>query len=111
MTQDLKCMIQDVLTQYVNTPDGEALVSAIFEAWPNARIAGEPSPMIDPTPQEIRAIELASAPAGQYIESIGKTDMATWSESEWLTFLEVVVTGFQDGMQSRKNQHAPGATR
>ena len=51
--------------------------------------------MIDPTTHEIAAIEAASAPAGEYIEQwIGKTDMAQWSQDEWLGFLEVVVTAY-----------------
>lgn len=54
--------------------------------------------MIDPTEQEIEAIQAASEPAGEYLESIGKTDLATMTEEEWLTLLEVVVTAFSDKM-------------
>lgn len=61
--------------------------------------------MVDPTEQEIQAIMLASRPAGEFIESIGQTDMAKWSEEQWYSFLEVVVTGFQDGMISNENPH------
>lgn len=55
--------------------------------------------MIDPTEHEIAAIEASSEPAGQYIESLGRTDMATWSRDEWMTFLECVVTGYVDHLQ------------
>lgn len=55
--------------------------------------------MIDLTEAEIAAIEAASEPAGAYIESLGRTDMATWTREEWMTFLECVVTGFTDEMQ------------
>lgn len=82
------------------------LVSKILETWPCARELLKASTMIDPTDQEIKAIMLASGPAGEYIEKeIKKTDMATWSENEWYSFLEVVVTGFQDGMVSFENPH------
>lgn len=57
--------------------------------------------MIDPTPHEIAAIEAASDPAGQYIESLGRSDMATWSRDEWLGFIEVVVTGYSDALRER----------
>jgi hypothetical protein len=56
--------------------------------------------MIDPTEHEIAAIEAASEPAGNYIEQwIGKTDMAAWTQDEWLGFLECVVTAYVDAMQ------------
>jgi hypothetical protein len=55
--------------------------------------------MIDPTEHEIAAIEASSEPAGQYIESLGRTDMATWSRNEWLEFLECVVTGYTDELK------------
>ena len=53
--------------------------------------------MIDKTPEETRAIrEGASHNAGEYLESIGKTDLATLTQEEWFTMLEVAVTGYQD---------------
>jgi hypothetical protein len=87
------------------TENDNDIVAAIFKAWPSARILGKASYMIDPTAREIRAIELASDPAGEYIDSLGKTDMAAWDESEWYTFLEVVITGYQDGLVSSNNEH------
>lgn len=55
--------------------------------------------MIDPTEHEIAAIEACSEPAGQYIESLGRTDMASWSRDEWLSFLECVITGYIDELK------------
>ena len=52
--------------------------------------------MIDPTPNERDAIAQAGAMGGQYLESLGKTDLARLSEAEWLTFLEAVITGYCD---------------
>jgi hypothetical protein len=54
--------------------------------------------MVDPTDIEIAAIQAASGPAGNYLDSIGKTDLAQLTEDEWRTFLEVVVTAFQNAM-------------
>jgi hypothetical protein len=52
--------------------------------------------VIDRTSNEIKAIEAASMPAGEYIEAIGNSDMATWDESAWYGFLECVVTAYTD---------------
>jgi hypothetical protein len=68
--------------------------------------------MIDPTASEIAAIEAASDPAGEYIESLGRTDMASWSRDEWLGFIECVVTGYTDAMQripAKDHANANGA--
>jgi|GEM_PF-203406 hypothetical protein len=81
------------------------MIDAIMAIWPGARINLKASPMIDPTPRECRAIELASDPAGEYLDNLKKTDLATLTESEWFTFLEVVVTGFQDGLCSIRNEY------
>ena len=39
------------------------------------------------TVEERQAIEAASPAIGEYLESIGKTDLAQMSEEEWLGFL------------------------
>ena len=39
--------------------------------------------------------------AGEYLDSIGKTDLATLTDTEWLTFLEVVITAYQDELVRR----------
>jgi hypothetical protein len=57
--------------------------------------------MVDPDAHEIAAIADAGPLAGEYLESIGKTDLARLSEAEWLTFLEVVVTAYQDALVRR----------
>ena len=38
----------------------------------------------------------ASASGGAYVELTGKTDLATWTEQEWSTLIDVIVTSFQD---------------
>lgn len=63
--------------------------------------------MINPTRHEITAIEAASGPAGEYIETLGRTDMATWSESEWMCFLECVITAYSDQMKQLTKSGEP----
>jgi hypothetical protein len=63
--------------------------------------------MVDPTEYEIAAIEAASGPAGEYLESIGKTDLAAMDESEWMTLLEVIVTAYTDTLRARLAEKAP----
>jgi hypothetical protein len=36
---------------------------------------------------------------GEYLESIGKSDLATLTETEWDTFVEVIVTGYCDHLR------------
>ena len=51
--------------------------------------------MIDPTPHEQAAMDHAVAMAGEYLESLGQTDLATLvSPSEWRQLIEVIVTGY-----------------
>lgn len=57
--------------------------------------------MVDPDEHEIAAIQAASPMAGEYLDSIGKTDLATLTDTEWLTFLEVVITAYQDELVRR----------
>jgi hypothetical protein len=65
--------------------------------------------MVDPDEHETGAIVAASPMAGEYLESIGKTDLATLSEAEWLTLLEVVVTAYQDELARRLDaERRPG---
>lgn len=50
--------------------------------------------MIDPTPNEIAAMEHAGGMGGEYLDSLAKTDLATLTREEWRTFIEAVVTGY-----------------
>ena len=56
--------------------------------------------MIDPNKHEVNALAAASRNAGEYIESIAKTDLAAFTEAEWLTLIEVLVTAFQDHLRN-----------
>jgi Family of unknown function (DUF6511) len=54
--------------------------------------------MFDPTEHEVAAMRAASPVAGEYVESLGKTDLAALSEHEWLTLIEVIVTAYTDAL-------------
>jgi hypothetical protein len=84
------------------------LVQSILRAFPGAQVrTPREGIMIDPSEHEVAALEAASPLAGEYLESIGKTDLATMSEDEWMTLLDVVVTGFQDNLIRLKSSEAP----
>jgi len=67
-------------------------------------LAAKEKGMIDPNRFEQAALRHASLQAGQYIESIQKTDLQHYSFDEWCTLIDVIVTGFTDGL--RNEQHA-----
>lgn len=55
--------------------------------------------MIDPTPNEIAAMEAGGAAAGEYLESLGRSDLALLSVEEWRTLIETIVTGYCDALR------------
>jgi hypothetical protein len=65
--------------------------------------------VVDPDEHETAAIAAASPLAGEYLESIGKTDLAVLTESEWLTLLEVIITAYQDELARRLDAGRPPA--
>jgi len=54
--------------------------------------------MIDPNEQEIVAIRAAGDIAGQFIEAVGRTDMATWSAADWHGFVEAICGAYVDSL-------------
>lgn len=64
-------------------------------------IAKRSGKMDDPTKREIEAMYDAGASGGQYLDALGKTDMALFSEDEWMTLVDAVVTGYVDGIRTR----------
>jgi hypothetical protein len=60
--------------------------------------------VIDPDEHEQAAIAAASPMAGEYLDSIGKTDLAMLTDTEWLTLLEVIITAYQDELARRLDQ-------
>lgn len=70
--------------------------------------------MIDPTPNEQAATEAGGHAAGEYLESLGKSDLAALSVAEWRTLIEVVVTGYCDALRElagRDRERLDGVTR
>ena len=63
--------------------------------------------MIDPTPNEITAMEGASPAAGEYIDSLDKTDMAAFTYEEWMTLIEVIVTAYLDTLHNLPGEDEP----
>ena len=55
--------------------------------------------MVDYTRHEIEAMQAASEPAGAYLESLGKTDLATLSPDEWMTFVETVCLSYHNELR------------
>ncbi len=43
------------------------------------------------------------AMAGEYVESLGRTDLMSWSREEFATLIEVVVTAFTDRLRELGN--------
>jgi len=60
--------------------------------------------MIDPTPNEMQAMSIGGQYGGEYLESIGKSDLATLTEAEWDRFLDAVVTGYCDHLRALAGQ-------
>ena len=56
--------------------------------------------MIDPNERESAALAAASQAGGEYVESIGKTELAAWSAQEWATLIDVIVTAFQNSVRA-----------
>ena len=56
--------------------------------------------MIDPNQHETNALAAACQTGGEYVESLAKTDLATFTTVEWSTLIDVVVTAFQDSLRT-----------
>lgn len=63
--------------------------------------------MIDPTDEEKHLLETASRNGGEYLESIGKTDLAQMTKTEWMTFIEAVVTGYYETHDREMDGYLP----
>ena len=52
--------------------------------------------MVDPNDAELAAMQAAARCAGEFIDSIGQTDMARWPEPQWRAFIAAVCGGYVD---------------
>ena len=55
--------------------------------------------MIDPTPNEKAAMQHGGAMGGEYLDSLGRTDLAVLAVEEWDSFVECIVTGYCDHLR------------
>ena len=55
--------------------------------------------MIDPTPNEQAAMTAGGDAAGEYLESLAKSDLATLSPAEWRQLIEIVITEYCDTLR------------
>ena len=60
--------------------------------------------MIDSTPNEMQAMTVGGQQGGEYLESLGKSDLATLTEAEWDRFIDAVVTGYCDHLRELAGQ-------
>ena len=58
--------------------------------------------MVDPNDQEMTAMRQAGDVAGQYIDAVGRSDMATWSEQDWKGFIEAICGAYIDCLVEQK---------
>ena len=54
--------------------------------------------MVDANEAEKAAMQSAGNVGGAFIESIGKTDMAHWTEAQWMAFIGCVCGGYVDAL-------------
>jgi hypothetical protein len=54
--------------------------------------------MVDPNDQEAAAMVAAGDIAGQYIDAVGRSDMATWSAADWRGFVEAICGAYVDAL-------------
>jgi hypothetical protein len=53
------------------------------------------------------ATQAGGAEAGQYLDQIGKTDLATLDEREWQTFLRRLVSGYRVALKTKLRDESP----
>lgn len=59
---------------------------------------------------EERALNEAGNAAGQYLDAIGKTDLAALAPEEWRLFLETFLRGYGTSMRWQLEDQNPGTT-
>lgn len=58
--------------------------------------------MIDANEAERRAMADAGDAGGGFIETLGQTDIAAWTEANWHDFVEVIVTSYVDSLVNQQ---------
>lgn len=66
--------------------------SDCLETWINK----ETKTMTDPTAVELDILQIAGQAGGEYLDSLGRSDLATLSGDEWMTFIQAVIGKYED---------------
>lgn len=61
--------------------------------------------MTDPTQSELEAMKHAASMAGEYLEALGKTDLAHMTVDEWNMLIETVCGGYADKLVEIAERH------
>ncbi len=56
---------------------------------------------MDISKEESIAIDYASRMAGEYIDSVGKSDLSSYTAEQWRTLIEVICINYHDKMVGR----------
>jgi Family of unknown function (DUF6511) len=64
-------------------------------------LAEKEGKMDNPTKHEIGAMYDAAEKGGEFLNNLGKTDLATMDRNEWMQFIDSVCTGYVDAIRSR----------
>ena len=67
--------------------------------------------LTDPNPCEIAAMNTAGERAGEYLESLGKSDLAAMSDEEWRTLIAVTCGGYVESLLQQRADAIAGAER
>jgi len=62
-----------------------------LEIWKERR-------MVDPNEFELAAMRRAGEAAGEFIDALGRTDMAQWAPAEWSSFVETICGAYVDAL-------------
>ena len=58
--------------------------------------------MIDKSPSEKEAMNVATASAGQFIEAIGKYNFLEFTPDQFDEFIECIITAYVESLQNQK---------
>lgn len=84
-------------------------VNDILSVFPGAIVRTEREGiMIDATKHETASLQEGGNAGGEYLESIGITDVVKLDRNQWLVFVECIVTGFQHSLIALKNAEPNG---
>lgn len=54
---------------------------------------------------EQKALAEAGNGAGEYLDRIGRTDLAKLTDKQWIAFLGLILTGYEDSLRRQMTEH------